>query len=146
MKLPEVKLPKLSELKLPTPAAVGGKVKELAKLFPDPRDVKLPKNKEEAKKFARDFWYGKPHGERRLGDLYVEKTGLYKHREWRGVKDTFYYFHMIWLYNYANMVMDIVKFGSPVTFAKGLWRYRWMGQAYLPVLHWFDRGLEGMRG
>ena len=44
------------------------------------------------KKLAKDFWYGKPHGERRLGDLYCDKTGLYKHREWRGVKDTFYYF------------------------------------------------------
>ena len=108
--------------------------------------MKLPKSIAEVKKAARDFWYGKPHGERRLGDLYCEKTGLYKHREWRGVKDTFYYFHMIWLYNYANMVMDIMKFGSPITFVKGLWRYRWMGQTYLPVLHWFDRGLEGMRG
>ena len=29
---------------------------------------------------------------------------------------------------------------------KGLWRYRWLGQTYLPVMHWFDRGLEGMRG
>ena len=45
-------------------------------------------------KLAKDFWYGKPHGERRIGDLYEEKTGLYKHREWRGVKDTFYYFNM----------------------------------------------------
>ena len=53
------------------------------------------------KKLARDFWYGKPHGERRLGDLYCDKTGLYKHREWRGVKDTFYYFHKVWMYNYA---------------------------------------------
>ena len=32
------------------------------------------------KKAAKDFWYGKPHGERRLGDLYEDKTGLYKHR------------------------------------------------------------------
>ena len=37
------------------------------------------------KKLAKDFWYGKPHGERRLGDLYCDRTGLYKHREWRGV-------------------------------------------------------------
>ena len=133
-KMPEFKKPDLSKL---------AAVKEL---FPDPRNIKLPKNKEELKKAARDFWYGKPHGERRLGDLYVPKTGLYKHREWRGVKDTLYYFNMIWLYNYANMVMDIMKFGDPITFAKGLWRYRWMGQTYLPVLHWFDRGLEGMRG
>ena len=46
------------------------------------------------KKLAKDFWYGKPHGERRLGDLYCDKTGLYKHREWRGVKDTFYLYHL----------------------------------------------------
>ena len=127
-------------------SGLGGKLKAAAGLFPDPRDVKLPKTRAEAIRAARDFWYGKPHEERALGKLYCEKTGLYKHREWRGVKDTFYYFHMIWLYNYANMVMDIMKFGSPITFVKGLWRYRWMGQTYLPVLHWFDRGLEGLRG
>lgn len=98
------------------------------------------------KKAFRDFWYGKPHGERRLGDLYVPKTGLYKHREWRGVKDTFYYFHRVWLYNYAMMVADIIRYGGLGVFMKGLMRYRWMGQTYLPVLHWFDRGLEGLRG
>ena len=27
-----------------------------------------------------------------------------------------------------------------------MWRYRWVGQTYLPVLHWFDRGLQGLRG
>ncbi len=97
-------------------------------------------------KKVHDFWYGKPHGERRLGDLYAGKTGLYKHREWRGVKDTMYYFYMIWLYNYITMVMDLMKYGGLVNFAKGVWRYRWVGQTYLPVLHWFDRGLEGLRG
>ena len=114
----------MAKLKLPDLNKVKASAKEFASLFPDPRGIKLPKNAAEAKKAARDFWYGKPHEERRLGDLYVPKTGLYKHRELRGVKDTFYYFHMIWLYNYANMVMDIMKFGGPVTFAKGLWRYR----------------------
>lgn len=59
------------------------------------------------KTLARDFWYGKPHQERRLGDLYIDKTGLYKHREWRGFKDTMYYFYNIWMYNYAHMVMDV---------------------------------------
>ena len=98
------------------------------------------------KKAAKDFWYGKPHGERRLGDLYEDKTGLYKHREWRGVKDTMYYFYNVWLYNYIHMVMDVQKFGGVVNFAKGVWRYRWVGQTYLPVLHWFDRGMEGLRG
>ncbi len=101
------------------------------------------------KKLARDFVYGKPHEERALGDLYIPKTGLYKHREWRGIKDTMYYFNNIWLYNYGNMVGDILKMGGPkalVQFLKGTMRYRWMGQCYLTVMHWFDRGLEGMRG
>ena len=98
------------------------------------------------KKAAKDFWYGKPHGERRLGDLYQDKTGLYKHREWRGVKDTMYYFNCIWLYNYGHILSDVMKYGGFVTFAKGIWRYRWVGQSYLCVMHWFDRGLEGMRG
>ena len=80
------------------------------------------------KKLAKDFWYGKPHGERRLGDLYCDKTGLYKHREWRGVKDTFYYFHKVWMYNYAMLVYDVMRYGGLVTFFKGCWRYRWMGQ------------------
>jgi len=98
------------------------------------------------KKLARDFWYGKPVGERRLGDLYLDKTGLYKHREWRGVKDTMYYFNNIWIYNYVHMVADIMKYSGLITFAQGVWRYRWVGQTYLPVLHWFDRGMEGLRG
>ena len=106
----------------------------------------MAKKKADIKKLARDFWQGKPHGERRLGELYQDKTGLYKHREWRGVKDTLYYFYMVWLYNYIFMVKDIMTMGGPINFAKGLWRYRWVGQTYLPVLHWFDRGMEGMRG
>ena len=64
------------------------------------------------KKTLKDFWYGKPHGERRLGELYEDKTGLYKHREWRGVKDTMYYFYNIWLYNYIHMVADVIKLGG----------------------------------
>ncbi len=102
------------------------------------------------KQAVKDFWYGKPHsaeeGGRRLGDIYLPKTGLYKHREWRGVKDTLYYFYNIWLYNYIAMVSDLIRFGGIGTFAKGVWRYRWVGQTYLPVLHWFDRGLQGLRG
>ena len=63
------------------------------------------------KKKLRDFIKGKPHSERRLGDLYMDKTGLYKHREWRGIKDTMYYFNRIWLYNYGMMVYDIMRYG-----------------------------------
>jgi hypothetical protein len=92
------------------------------------------------KKALKDFWYGKPHtaeeGGRRLGELYEDKTGLLKHREWRGVKDTFYYMYMIWGYNYVHMVTDILKYSNnPIDFIKGTWRYRWMGQTYLPVIH-----------
>ena len=107
--------------------------------------------KKKLSKTLKDFWYGKPHtaeeGGRRLGELYEDKTGLLKHREWRGVKDTFYYMYMIWGYNYLHMVTDILKYSNnPVDFVKGTWRYRWMGQTYLPVIHWFERGLQGMRG
>ena len=102
--------------------------------------------KEDPKQAYHDFVYGKEHERRNLGDLYIQPTGLYRHREWRGLKDTLYYFNMVWLYNYGNMVADIMKCGDPIKFFQGLWRYRWMGQTYLPVLHWFDRGLEGLRG
>jgi len=98
------------------------------------------------KKTLRYFVQGAPHGERRIGKLYCDKTGLYKHREWRGLKDTFYYFNMIWLYNYGSAVNSILHFGNPLDTVKGLLRYRWVGQDYLTVLHWFDRGLEGLRG
>lgn len=111
-------------------------------------DLKKLKNID-YKKAAKDFWYGKPHGERRLGELYCDKTGLYKHREWRGFKDTMYYFNNVWLYNYGSLVAEMLKSGGlegAMLFVKGLWRYRWIGQAYLPVIHWFDRGLEGLRG
>ena len=106
----------------------------------------MAKKNRDYKKLAKDFWYGKPHGERRLGELYEDKTGLYKHREWRGVSDTLYYFYNVWLYNYAHMVTDVMKYGGPINFAKGVWRYRWLGQTYLTAIHWIDRGTEGLRG
>ena len=93
------------------------------------------------------FWNGKQHGEdRRLGALYEDKTGLYRHREWRGFKDTMYYFNMIWLYNYAGAVKAVLTSEDPIAVLKGAFRYRWLGQDYLTVMHWFDRGLEGVRG
>ena len=126
---------------------VKAKYRELFVVEKSPEEKNKPFD---AKKAVKDFWYGKPHEERRLGDLYVGNTGLYKHREWRGFMDTMYYFNMIWLYNYAHMVTDIMKYGDGpkgvVEFAKGTMRYRWMGQTYLTVMHWFDRGLEGVRG
>ena len=111
-------------------------------------DLKKIKEKD-FKKLAKDFVYGKPHEERKLGELYIPGTGLYKHREWRGIKDTMYYFNNIWLYNYGMMVYDLMTLGGGpkgmVQFLKGTMRYRWMGQTYLTVMHWVDRNLEGMR-
>jgi hypothetical protein len=126
---------------------IKAKYRELFVVEKSPEEKNQPFD---IKKKAHDFWYGKPHEERRLGDLYVGNTGLYKHREWRGFMDTMYYFNMIWLYNYGHMVTDILKYGEGpkglVDFLKGTMRYRWMGQTYLTVMHWFDRGLEGTRG
>ena len=111
----------------------------------------MAKKNIDVKQLAKDFWYGKPHtaeeGGRRLGEILEDKTQLYKHREWRGFKDTMYYMYNIWGYNYVHIVMDIFKYSdNPIDFFKGTFRYRWMGQSYLPVIHWFDRGLQGMRG
>ena len=126
---------------------IKAKYRELFVVEKSPEEKNKPRD---FKKTVHDFWYGKPHEERRLGDLYVGNTGLYKHREWRGFMDTMYYFNMIWLYNYGHMVSDIIKYGDGpkglVDFMKGTMRYRWMGQTYLTVMHWFDRGLEGTRG
>lgn len=94
----------------------------------------------------RVFWYGRPHEERRLGNLYLDKTGLYRHREWRGFIDTMYYFNMIWLYNYACIGKAVLSCDDLLATVKGLFRYRWIGEAYIPALAWFDRGLEGLRG
>ena len=97
------------------------------------------------RKVVSDFVYGKPHEERRLGDLYIKNTGLYKHREWRGIVDTMYYFNRIWLYNYLHMVLDIFKSDEPLTFFKGVFRYRWMAN-YLAVPMMVDRFTQGLRG
>ena len=70
----------------------------------------------------------------------------FRHREWRGFKDTFYYFNAIWLYNYGCAVKAILTSEDPIATLKGVFRYRWLGQDYLTVMHWFDRGLEGARG
>ncbi len=101
---------------------------------------------DDPKQACKDFIYGKEHERRNLGDLYIQPTGLYRHREWRGLKDTLYYFTCVWCYTYGTMVGDILTSEKPLSFFKGLWRYRWVGQTYIPVLHWYDRGMEGMRG
>ena len=77
--------------------------------------------KYDMKALAHDFWYGKPHQERRLGDLYIDKTGLYKHREWRGFKDTMYYFYNIWMFNHPHttkyhLFCDFLMLGDKILY------------------------------
>ena len=45
-------------------------------------DGKTRVSGKKAAKLAKDFWCGVPHGERRLGELYIGDTGVFRHREW----------------------------------------------------------------
>lgn len=105
-------------------------------------DGKTRVSGKKAAKLAKDFWCGVPHGERRLGELYIGDTGIYRHREWRGVVDTNYYF-TVWL-RLLGLISRTLAQGN-IYFLKGLWRYRWM-ETYLSGISWVDRGNEGMRG
>lgn len=75
-------------------------------------------------------------------DRFYDKTGVAKHREWRGAKDTFYDF-IQWLVNLGIMGGFVAK--SPVRILKGMVEYRWMG-SYLASLHWIDKCMEGLQG
>lgn len=77
-----------------------------------------------------------------LGNLYQDKTGLLKHREWRGVKDTAYDFYR-WLITWKDMTLMVLK--APILTVKGLLRYRWMA-SYLTTPAFIDRHLMGQRG
>ena len=75
-------------------------------------------------------------------NLHQDKTGLLKHREWRGFKDTFVDYWR-WLVTWKDMIVMVLK--NPVAVAKGLWRYRWMA-TYLSTPAFVDRHTEGLRG
>ena len=77
-----------------------------------------------------------------LRSRYIDKTGVAKWREWRGVKDTFYDYSQ-WLYNLYSMAMMIGS--APVACLKGFWEYRWM-VSYLGTFMFIDRLFEGYRG
>ena len=75
-------------------------------------------------------------------DRFYDKTGIAKHREWRGFKDTIYDFHQ-WLGNLAIMGGFMAQ--SPLRIARGLFEYRWFG-SYLGAFHWIDKCMEGLEG
>ncbi len=87
----------------------------------------------------KNLWRNEPSN---LGNLHEDKTGLLKHREWRGVSDTAYdYFR--WLITWKDIIVMTGK--APVSTAKGLLNYRWM-MSYLTAPAWVDRHTEGLRG
>lgn len=77
-----------------------------------------------------------------LASIYTDKTGIYKHREWRGLKDTAYDYKM-WCGLWGTLLKWAL--GHPVTNVKALFRYRWMYD-YLKVPSFYDRIMEGARG
>ncbi len=77
-----------------------------------------------------------------LGNLHQDKTGLLKHREWRGPVDTAYDYYR-WLITWKDIVVMAMK--APVSTVRGIWRYRWMS-SYLSAPAWVDRHTEGVRG
>ncbi len=77
-----------------------------------------------------------------LGNLHNDKTGIYKHREWRGVKETLYDYYR-WLITWKDMIKMVLQ--GPVATVKGLWKYRWMS-SYLSTPAFIDRHTEGLRG
>ena len=77
-----------------------------------------------------------------LGDLYIEGTNFYFHREWRGVKDTAYAFAR-WLQTWGKMAGLIGR--DPVRMIRAFWKYRWLS-AYLATPMMVDKWIEGDRG
>ena len=76
--------------------------------------------------------------------MHEDKTGLLKHREWRGLKDTMYDYYR-WLITWKDMIVMVFQKGTRVDDKGALWNYRWMA-SYLAAPAWIDRHTEGTRG
>ncbi len=83
-----------------------------------------------------------PYGDSGLGNMQHEVTGIYKHREWRGFKDTMYDYSQ-WLKLYGILAKWLLK--HPVLNIRALFRYRWM-TTYLTVASFYDRIMSRMQG
>lgn len=75
-------------------------------------------------------------------DLYTDKTGIMKHREWKGLKDTAYDYAK-WCELWGILIKWVCK--HPIQDVKALLRYRWMF-TYLTVPSFYDRITSGMTG
>lgn len=69
-------------------------------------------------------------------------SGLAKHREWRGLKDTWYDYTQ-WMRVLGVMAKFLTI--SPLRITKGLFEYRWFG-SYLAAFNMIDKCVEGLRG
>ena len=69
-------------------------------------------------------------------------TYLARHREWRGLKDTWYDYCQ-WMKVLGVMAKFITI--APVRIVKGLLHYRWFG-SYLAAFNMIDKCCEGLRG
>ena len=70
------------------------------------------------------------------------ETAIYRHREWRGLRDTAYDFGK-WAQLWAILIRWALA--HPAQNVKAVLRYRWMF-AYLAVPSFFDRLCAGQRG
>ena len=76
------------------------------------------------------------------GNLLEDKTGLLKHREWRGLSDTLFDFGF-WMKN--RMVWGLIRTLRHEAFKKGEDRYRWT-VTYRILPHYYDMQCSNMRG
>ena len=73
---------------------------------------------------------------------FIPGTNIERHREWRGLKDTWYDYTQ-WI----KLLGIMMKFASisPARIVKGLFEYRWFG-SFLAAFNMRDRCVEGLRG
>lgn len=76
------------------------------------------------------------------GKRFIPGSNIEKHREWRGMRDTWYDYTQ-WV-KLLGIVMKFVAI-SPMRIAKGMFEYRWVGN-FLAAFNMRDRCVEGLRG
>ena len=89
----------------------------------------------------RSFLKGKP-AKPAMGELFIPKTNIFAHREWKGVEDSAVAFGW-WLLTWGKMAGFVLR--DPVRMARAFWNYRWLS-AYLVTPHMVDEWTLGDRG
>ncbi len=75
-------------------------------------------------------------------ELYIPKTNIFAHREWKGVKDSACAFGW-WLATWGKMAAFVMN--DPIRMARAFWSYRWLS-SYLLTPHMIDEWTLGDRG